>query len=80
MEVLHEPQQMDRLTRRGVAAGSLASSLGRGLITDQFKESGSFDVSWDARDDQGRQMAPGVYFFHLQTNRTRAVQRVVLVP
>jgi cytochrome c peroxidase len=58
----------------------VSGRLVRGLITDQYKESGAFDVSWDARDDAGRQVAPGVYFFHLQTNRNSEVQRVVLVP
>jgi len=58
----------------------VSGRLVRGLVPGQVKESGTFDVSWDARDNQGRQVAPGVYFLRLQTDRNSEVQRVVLSP
>jgi len=37
-------------------------------------------VTWDATNDRGVQVAPGVYFFRMQTAQNHRVQRVVLLP
>lgn len=42
--------------------------------------SGPQQVVWDARDDFGRSVSPGVYFYGLQAGPNRQVQRVVLLP
>lgn len=38
------------------------------------------DVVWDARDDLGRPVAPGMYFYLLRGGGARQVQRVILLP
>jgi len=37
-------------------------------------------VSWDATNERGTAVAPGVYFLRVQTAKARQVQRVVLLP
>jgi len=40
---------------------------------------GAYSISWDSRDDAGRQVAPGVYFVRLATGPGSEVAKVVLV-
>jgi len=45
---------------------SVGGSLVRTLV-DKQHGAGSYSVRWDGRDDQGRRLASGVYFYRLET-------------
>jgi cytochrome c peroxidase len=51
----------------------------RRLLTES-RPAGLHTVVWDATNDQGRRVAPGVYFYRLKADREANVQRVVLLP
>ena len=40
---------------------------------------GAFSVNWDSRDNRGRQVARGVYFYRLDTPGFRDVKKAVVV-
>ena len=51
----------------------------RVLESSPNKEPGQYSQRWDGRTDAGRQVAAGVYFYSLTTNRFRKSYPVVLV-
>ena len=48
-------------------------------ITDQIYNPGTYEFSWDATDDLGRSVSPGVYFMEVQKENTKQTQKVVFV-
>lgn len=56
------------------AAGRLTHTLHRGAW-----RGGEGTAVWDARDDRGRTVPPGVYFLLLEAEGTRRVERVTVV-
>jgi flagellar hook assembly protein FlgD len=46
---------------------------------DASLPAGVHTYTWDGRDDQGREVASGVYFCRLQAGEFGAVERLVLV-
>ncbi|MCP4571613.1 MAG: T9SS type A sorting domain-containing protein [bacterium] len=69
---LAQPGQVD--LRVFNAAGRLVRTLVSGQMTD-----GDHLVSWQGRDDGGRQVASGVYFYRLQANGYDESRRMVLM-
>lgn len=55
--------------------------LGRKVRTlaDRRQSAGQYSVAWDGRDDAGKPVAGGVYFFQLQAGELRAVRKGILV-
>jgi hypothetical protein len=51
----------------------------RSLVDVPVQQAGRHTASWDARDDAGKQVAPGIYFYRLETGRYSATQRVTLL-
>jgi hypothetical protein len=51
----------------------------RSLVDVPVQEAGRHTASWDGRDDGGKQVAPGIYFYRLETGRYSATQRVTLL-
>jgi len=47
-------------------------------LASGHKAAGSYTVNWDARDNRGREVPRGVYFYRLDTPGFRAVRKVVL--
>jgi hypothetical protein len=56
-------------------AGRLVKTLERSL----HKPAGGYEVRWDGRDDGGRILAKGVYFYSLQARGLRQTRRLVLL-
>jgi M6 family metalloprotease-like protein len=50
----------------------------RGLL-DKFVMPGYYSVQWDGRDDSGRKMASGVYFYRLEAGEEVLTRRMLLV-
>jgi len=57
---------------------NIAGQLVRTLV-DARREPGMHSVTWNARDDAGRQVASGVYLIRLTTPVETLTTRVVLV-
>ena len=54
----------------GRVARTLSGQVGAGLQA----------MPWDGRNDLGQRVAPGVYFYRLDSARKGSVQRVVMIP
>lgn len=57
------------------ADGRRCRALGSGV-----REAGPHAVSWDARDDEGRRLPPGMYFLRVSTSTGAMEKKLVLVP
>jgi len=53
--------------------------LVRQLVAGAFQPSGPQTAQWDGRDEQGRPMAPGVYFYRIEAGALSASRRMVLL-
>jgi len=49
-------------------------------LSDGFFGPGTHSCDWDARNDQGGLIAPGIYVCSLKANDFRASQRIVVLP
>ena len=47
-------------------------------LADGFRNAGSYSVSWDARDTEGKQVPYGIYFYRLDTPGFRSVKKAVV--
>jgi len=56
----------------------LTGRLVRTLV-DRSQEPGYYKVSWDGRDDSGKQVAPGIYFYKLITDEYRFTKKLVIL-
>jgi hypothetical protein len=48
-------------------------------LQDGYKQPGAYSVSWDSRDNRGRQVPHGVYFYRLDTPGFRDVKKAVVM-
>ncbi|MDZ7261435.1 MAG: T9SS type A sorting domain-containing protein [candidate division KSB1 bacterium] len=48
-------------------------------LVDKFQGMGYYNVGWDGTDDRGNEVASGVYFYQLQTERFRATNKMILL-
>ena len=48
------------------------------MLASGFQRAGSYSVSWDSRDDRGRQVPRGVYFYRLDAPGFRSVKKAVV--
>jgi hypothetical protein len=48
-------------------------------LVDDLREPGYYVVTWDGRDEYGREVASGVYFYQLQAREFSAEKRMVLM-
>ncbi len=48
-------------------------------LVHQVKSAGRYRVEWDARDDMGRDVSSGVYFYHLKAEAFSATRRMMLL-
>jgi len=55
--------------------------LGREVIMldDGKKAAGRYQVKWDGRDNRGRQLPTGVYFYRVQANHLELTRKLVMV-
>ncbi len=55
-------------------AGQKAAALVQGM-----REAGSYTIRWDGRDDGGRSMASGVYFYRLRSGEKVETRKILLL-
>ncbi|MGB8656515.1 MAG: S8 family serine peptidase [Candidatus Zixiibacteriota bacterium] len=48
-------------------------------VLDEPKTAGDYEVIWDGRDDGGKEMASGIYFYQLRTGDFTATKKMVLL-
>lgn len=48
------------------------------LLVDAAQPAGSYEVTWDGRDDTGAQVASGVYLYRLRAGSTQATGRMLM--
>ena len=61
-----------------VLGAYLAGKLVRTLADDR-REAGTYQVWWDGRDAQGRDVPSGVYFYRLWAGEFTAMKKMVLL-
>ena len=54
--------------------------LVRRLLADVFRNAGPNEVSWDATDDNGRRVSPGVYFYRVDAQQESVARKLVVLP
>ena len=54
--------------------------LGRSIRTlvSETKAAGSYNVTWNGKNDQGQQLASGLYFYNLQAGEFSATKKMML--
>jgi hypothetical protein len=57
---------------------NVAGQVVRRLV-DQVQAAGQYQVTWDSRDDQGREVGSGVYLYRLVAGPFQQTRRLVLV-
>ena len=55
--------------------------LGQGIRTlvNGIQTSGRHSVTWDGRDDKGREVSSGIYFYRLEAGDSKLTKRMVLI-
>lgn len=48
-------------------------------LEDKEQELGNFMIEWDGRDEMGREVVSGIYFFHLAGEKFENIQKVILL-
>ncbi|MFQ6103253.1 MAG: T9SS type A sorting domain-containing protein [Candidatus Glassbacteria bacterium] len=48
-------------------------------LVDEKKESGGYTVVWDGRDETGREVSSGIYFYRLEAGDRIAVRKMVIL-
>jgi flagellar hook assembly protein FlgD len=49
------------------------------ILFNEQQQGGSYQISWDGRDGQGRPVAAGIYFYHLHVGQTTYVKKMVMI-
>lgn len=69
------------LAHSGRANVTLFNILGQAVVTllDRYLPTGSHEVVWDGRDQNGQRVASGVYLYQLKTETVTAVKKMLLL-
>lgn len=69
------------LPTRTTVTLSIYNILGRHVATliDGSRSHGTYEVIWDGRNEDGRQVTSGVYFYRLTTQNSSATKKLMLV-
>jgi flagellar hook assembly protein FlgD len=46
---------------------------------DEPKEAGTYEVKWDGKDDQGKEVASGIYFCKLVVGEQNQTKKMILI-
>jgi flagellar hook assembly protein FlgD len=70
---------LDRDASVRLAVHDAAGRLVRHLVDDATMGAGAHVVSWDGRDDDGRELASGAYFYRLESGEEVVSGRMTLL-
>jgi len=48
-------------------------------LVDKAQEPGSYEVIWDGKDEEGNEVASGIYFHQLKTEEFSQTKKMVLI-
>jgi len=51
----------------------------RALLKSSSPNEGTYELSWDGRDDRNKMLSDGIYILIFDSNNTREVQKFILV-
>jgi len=70
-----------QITEPGNMSVKIYNIIGQKIKTlvNEDREIGSYKISWDGRDDMGRNVSSGVYFIRLQTKNNIYTRKLLLV-
>jgi hypothetical protein len=68
-----------RRMQASVTVRSVTGALVRVLSGPQPLAPGTYSLSWDGRDDHGRRMAPGVYFWRLESQSAILTRKAIKI-
>ncbi len=71
--------RLDTPGRADLTVFDVAGRKVKSLVSGRTGE-GLHVVQWDGRDDAGRSVRPGVYFYTLEVNSTTTTRRMILLP
>ena len=80
-----DPFNAETMIRYGIPKGgavrlSIFAPTGHiRTLVDGEHLAGTYSVTWDGRDDIGRDVASGVYLCRMETEEYRAVRKLVLI-
>jgi len=49
------------------------------MLVDEAQEPGSYEVIWDGKDEEGNEVASGIYFHQLTTGKFNQTRKMVLL-
>jgi hypothetical protein len=61
-----------------IAIYNLKGQLVRGLVSGVYR-SGSYSVTWDGTDDDGRTVSSGIYFYRMLAGEYVSMRRMILL-
>ena len=50
-----------------------------GLVLDETKNTGRYQVIWNATDDFGRKVSSGVYFYQFESEKYSATRKMIFI-
>jgi hypothetical protein len=68
-----------RRIQASVTVRSATGSLVRVLVGPQSLAPGTYSLAWDGRDDAGRRVAPGVYFWRLESENATLTRKAIKI-
>ena len=48
-------------------------------LLEGVRRAGSYSLNWDGRDDQGRELASGIYLYRLRAGEQTALKKLLLL-
>ena len=75
---LMDPSHYRLLDNVDLAIHDVRGARVRTLVSDR-RAAGSHRVVWDGRDESGRRVAPGAYFFRLEVSGWRSAGKVIVL-
>jgi len=49
------------------------------VLVDEYKDTGKYEVQWNGKDHNGRELPSGVYYYKLVTNGKHVVKKMILL-
>jgi len=71
--------ELARADRVHLAIYDVAGQRVRTLVDVSSQEAGPYAVHWDGLDSNGRTVAPGVYFYRIETDRFEETQSLTVI-
>jgi len=68
-----------RQAQAGVSIHSTTGALVRVLSGPQPIAPGNYSLTWDGRDDAGRRVVPGVYFWRLESDDATLTRKTIKI-